>query len=195
MPHQPHDVAAGVKIEGAGFAHWLHVGFVRKLVAFAAVARMAAGDQVLPGGEAAAGAGNYMVQRKFAGGERGAAILAGVAIAQQNVLTRERPRLMRNAAILQQTDDRGHADGHAGSVQEMSVFLFGHGDALQHQHNRTARGANVDGLVGGVQHQHRLMQRMAVILLMHARSKHRRRKVRPDTSAEIVESQRHDFYP
>ena len=145
-------MAAGVEIEGAGFARGLHVGFVGKLVAFAAVAGMAAGDEVLPGGEAAAGAGNYMVQRKFAGGQCGAAILAGVAIAQQNVLTRERPRLMRNAAILQQTDHRGHADGHAGGVQKVSVFLFGHGDALQYQDDGAARGAHVDWLIRGVQH-------------------------------------------
>ena len=49
MPHQAHDVATGVEIEGARFAGGLHTGFVRKLVAFAAVAGMAAGDEVLPG--------------------------------------------------------------------------------------------------------------------------------------------------
>ena len=38
MPHQAHNVAASVEIEGAGFAGRLHVGFVGKLIAFAAIA-------------------------------------------------------------------------------------------------------------------------------------------------------------
>ena len=80
-------MAAGVEIEGAWFARGLHVGFVGKLVAFAAVARMTAGYEVLPGGETAARARNHVVQRQFAGGQRGAAILAGVAVAQQNVFS------------------------------------------------------------------------------------------------------------
>ena len=48
--HQAHDVAAGVEVEGAGFAHQLHAGFGGKLVAFAAIAGMAAGDEVFPRG-------------------------------------------------------------------------------------------------------------------------------------------------
>ncbi len=47
--HQTHDVAAGVEIETSGFARWPHIGFVWKLVAFAAIAGMTAGDQILPG--------------------------------------------------------------------------------------------------------------------------------------------------
>jgi len=43
VAHQAHDVAAGVEIEGAGFAGRAHVGFMRELVAFTAVAGMAAG--------------------------------------------------------------------------------------------------------------------------------------------------------
>ena len=68
VAHQAHDVAAGVEIEGAGFTRGLHVSFVGKLVAFAAIAGMTTGDQVLPGGEAAARAWNHVIQRKFAGG-------------------------------------------------------------------------------------------------------------------------------
>ena len=67
MPHQAHDVATGVEIERPRFTRRPHVGFVRKLVALAAVTGMAAGDKVLPGGEAAARARDYVVQREFAG--------------------------------------------------------------------------------------------------------------------------------
>ena len=65
-----------------------HVGFVRELIAFAAVAGMAAGYEILPGGETSAGARDDVVEREFAGGQRGGAILAGIAIAQQNIFAR-----------------------------------------------------------------------------------------------------------
>ena len=88
VPHQAHDVAAGVEIEGSRFPRGLHVGFVRKLIAFAAVAGMAAGDEIFPGRESPARARNHMIERKFTRGKRGAAILAGVAVAQQDVFPR-----------------------------------------------------------------------------------------------------------
>jgi len=102
---------------------------------------------------------------------------------------------VRNPAILQQTDHRGYAHGNAGGVQEVAVFFFRHGDPLQYQHDRSPRGAYVDGLIGGIQYQHGLMQRVAITVGVHARGEHRRRKVRPHAAAEIVQSQRHDLYP
>ena len=53
-------------------------------------------------------------------------------------------------------------------MQEVPILFLRHRDALQHQHNRTARRTHVDWLVGRIQHQHRRMQRMTVALLMHA---------------------------
>src|SRR5262252_5477777 len=97
--HQTHDVAAGVEIERARLACQLHAGFSRKLIAFAAIAGMAASDQVFPGRGASAGAGDYVVERQFARGQNFSAILAGAAIAQQDVLARQRTRLMRDAAV------------------------------------------------------------------------------------------------
>jgi hypothetical protein len=40
-----------------------------------------------------------MVERKFARGQRRAAILASIAIAQQDIFPRKRPRLVWNASI------------------------------------------------------------------------------------------------
>ena len=88
MPHQAHDVAAGVEIEGTRLAGGPHVGFVRKLIAFAAIAGVATGDEVLPSGEASARARDHVVEGEFSGGKIGAAILTGVAVAQKDVLTR-----------------------------------------------------------------------------------------------------------
>jgi hypothetical protein len=39
-----------------------------------------------------------------------------------------------------------------------AVLFFSAGNALEHQHQGAARAANVDGLVGGVEHQHRHLQ-------------------------------------
>jgi hypothetical protein len=46
--HQPHDMPAGMQVEGARFAHQLHAGFERELVALAAVAGMATSYKVFP---------------------------------------------------------------------------------------------------------------------------------------------------
>ena len=84
---------------------------------------------------------------------------------RSRMFLRDRARdLVRDAAILQQTDHRGHAHGDAGGVQKVSVFFFGHGDALQHEHDGAARGANIDRLIGGVQHQHGLMQSVPIAI-------------------------------
>ena len=76
---------------------------------------------------------------------------------------------MRNAAILQKTNDRGQTHGDAGRVQEVSVFFFGHGHSLEHKHEGTARSADVDGLVRSVQHQDGSEQSMAVSGAMRGR--------------------------
>ena len=53
-PHQAHNVATGVQIKSPRLTHQLHAGLSRMLVALTAIAGMAAGNQVLPGGSAAA---------------------------------------------------------------------------------------------------------------------------------------------
>ncbi len=160
-------MAAGVEVEGAGFAHELHAGFQGELVAFAAVAGVAAGYEIFPGGRASAGAGDDVIEGQFAGRQHGGAVLAGVAIAQQNVLARKSAALVWDTAILQQTNDRGHTHGDARGVEEVSIFLFGHGHAFENQDEGTAGGADIDRLIGGIQDEHGRVQRMAVAVAMH----------------------------
>src|ERR1700758_242563 len=97
-------MAAGVEIERSRLAHQLHTGFGGCLVSFLTVARMAAGYQVLPRGQPTTRTWNHMIKREFSGGEHERAVLAGVAVAQQDVLAGERARLVRDAAIFQQTN-------------------------------------------------------------------------------------------
>ena len=91
-----------------------------------------------------------MVQRQFRTGKNPSAELAGIPVAQQNIFPRQGAALVGDAAVLQQANHRRDAHGDARGVQEVSVLLFRHGDALEHQDQRSACGANVDGLIGSV---------------------------------------------
>src|SRR5579863_1453559 len=85
--HQAHDVAAGVEVESARFAHQFHAGFERKLVALSAVAGVAASYKILPGGGASAGARDDVIKRQLARRQHGGAILARVTIAKQDIFS------------------------------------------------------------------------------------------------------------
>ena len=145
-------MAGGVEGEGAGLAEELHVAeLVEELVALAAVAVVAAGDEVFPGGEAAAGAGEDVVEGELAGGEDDLAVLAHVAIAQEDVFAGEGAGLVRDAAVFEEADDRGHGDAQALGVEGGALLFFGAGDALEHEDEGAAGAADVDGLVAGVE--------------------------------------------
>src|SRR5260370_26540915 len=88
LGEQTHQVAAGMQAEGPGRAGELHAGLLGRAAALAVVARMAARDEILPGGLAGARARNYVVERQLRGRHRPMAVLAGVAVAHQNVLAR-----------------------------------------------------------------------------------------------------------
>jgi len=167
-------VAAGVQIEGARLTHQLHTGFDGELITFLPIAGVAASHQILPGGRPAARARNYVVKSKIARGKQGRTVLAGIAVTEQNILSRQSPRLVRNAAIFQQANHRGYAQREAGGVQKMTVLFLGHSNALQYQDDGAASGADIDRLVRCVEHQNGRMQSMAVAILM-SRSHHDRR--------------------
>ena len=65
---------------------------------------------------------------------------------------------MRDATVLEQTNDRGHGDAQGLGVHGGPLLLFGAGDSLEHQHQGTARAAYVDGLVARIEDQHRRLQ-------------------------------------
>jgi hypothetical protein len=81
VAHHAHDVAAGVEVERARFAEEVHIGFMGKLVALAAVAAVAAGYEILPARRTAAGAREDVVEREIASAENVTAVLACVAVA------------------------------------------------------------------------------------------------------------------
>ena len=105
-----HQVPAGMQAERPRLPQQLHARFLRSPAAFAIVAEVAARHQVFPGRFAGARPRNHVIQGQFAGRHRAVAILAGVPVAHQNILARERPRLPRNPAIFQQADHARQAD-------------------------------------------------------------------------------------
>ncbi len=72
-----------------------------------------------------------------------------------------------------------------------SVFLLRHRYPLQHQHDGPARGANVDGLVRRIQHQHGRVQGMAVAFAVRSEDNRRRRVAPCRTTHRIVPLPRH----
>ena len=100
---------AGMQTERPGWPRQLHAGLIRRAVPFPVVARMAAGDQIFPRGFTCTGAGDDMVERHFARRQSAVTVLAGVAIAHQNVFARQSTGLVWNAAVLEQPNDGRHA--------------------------------------------------------------------------------------
>src|ERR1035438_8967468 len=94
-----HEVAAGMQAERPRLPQQLHAGLFRSPAALVIVAGVATGHQVLPGRLAGARPRNHMIQGQLAGRHRAVAVLAGITVAHQNILARERPRLPRNPAI------------------------------------------------------------------------------------------------
>lgn len=82
MADHAHDVPAGMQREGPRLAQQLHLRvFGQQMIALAPVAAMAAGHQVLPGGETAARARLHVVECEFTRIQHNAAILAGIPVA------------------------------------------------------------------------------------------------------------------
>ncbi len=94
-------MTAGVEIECAWLPHSPHARLDRKLISFLAIAEMAAGHKIFPGGSTTARARHHVIKRQLARGQDFATVLASIEIAQQNILTGQRPALMRDSPVLQ----------------------------------------------------------------------------------------------
>jgi hypothetical protein len=72
-----------------------------QMIAFPAIAGVATGDQVFPGRETPTRTGHHVVEREFSGGQNRPAVLAAIAIAQQDIFARESARLVRECGGIQ----------------------------------------------------------------------------------------------
>ncbi len=100
-----------------------------------------------------------MIQRQLSGRQHDTAVLAAVSVAQQDVLARERTRLVRNSPVLQQPDHAWHRNPHPRRMQHRALLFLRARHALQHQHQRPPRTADVDRLIRRIQHQHGSLHR------------------------------------
>jgi hypothetical protein len=121
----------------------------------AVVALVAAGDEIFPRRTAAARTGQNVVESQLRSGKLVAAELAGIAVAQKNVLARKRPALLGNMTVRKQANHRRHMHGLGGGVHLGGVSLLGLSNAFQHEHQGAAHGGDVDRLEGSVQNQNR----------------------------------------
>ena len=91
-------------------AHQAHLGLGRGAVGLARVAGDARAHDVLPGGRAAAVAGNHVVEVQVAPIEGLAAVLAGVPVALEEVVPGELDLLLGETVEAHQQDHPGHPD-------------------------------------------------------------------------------------
>lgn len=100
----------------SGVAEELHACFVGEAVAFAGVALDAGGDDVFPCGLAAAVTGNDMVNVEQGALKFAVAILAGVAIALEDVFAGEFDLFHGEMVEDEEEDDAGHHDAAGDGV-------------------------------------------------------------------------------
>ncbi len=151
-------MTTGVQAERTWRSRKAHPRFFRSTAPLAIVAKMAARDQIFPSRFTRARPRLHVIERQFSRIESSQAILARITIAHQNILPRKRPRLMRNAAILQQPDHTRHPHGLPCGMDMRVAVLLRRCDAFQYQHQRAPRRAYVDRLVAGIQYKYRFME-------------------------------------
>ncbi len=140
-----------------------HLRFRRRAPALAQVARRAGGDDILPCRPPAIGARHDVIERQVA--MRRAAILAGEAIAQEQVEARE-GRELRRPHILLERDHRGQLD-RLRRAAHLALIMRDDVDAIEeHRLHRRLPRPDRERIIGkrrviGVQDERRARVRMA----------------------------------
>ena len=87
-----------------------HPDLFGQVPALATVAVNAATDDIIPSGLATARSGDDVIEIELELGERMAAILAGISVAQINIVARKSDTLFRQPVIAAQQQDSRHSD-------------------------------------------------------------------------------------
>jgi hypothetical protein len=177
------------------FSDQMHAGFQRGQVGLLSVAPDAGAHNVLPRCGAAAIARDDMIEIQIFALKNMAAVLAGVAVAFEDVVTREFDLLFRQPVKHHQQDDSRNPDfeGNGGDGFRVRLLLGkiaplvkteclesavgiaedNLGVPFKHKSQRASRRANVDRLPEAVEHQHVLIEKGAHI-----------ERLRPQTSIQ-----------
>lgn len=110
MVHAKIDLHEGTPLGPPRFANEVHARFLRRVVRLASIAGDAGADNVLPSRRAAAIAGDDMVEIQIFAIKDLAAILAGVVVPLENIMTRELDFFLRQPVEHHQQDDAWHAN-------------------------------------------------------------------------------------
>ena len=105
------------------FADREHFAFLGQVIALQEVAVLAGGADVLPGGRATAGLRNNMVEGQLVRTVSASAILAGPAVAQEDVKPREGGSRLGLHVFLQR-NDAGHLHLETGGTNNSIVFGY-----------------------------------------------------------------------
>ena len=111
--------------EGARLLEQLHLCLNQQMIAFPTIAGVAARDQVFPCRRASTRAWDNVVQCQLTRREHYAAVLARVAVTQQNVLAGERAGLVWNSAVFQKPDHAWQVQGPACGMDVVRGYFFG----------------------------------------------------------------------
>src|SRR5579872_6155803 len=106
------------------FANQVQAHFLGRMVCLACVTRDAGADDVLPGGGAAAVAGNDMIEVQILAIERLAAVLAGVLVPLENVVAGELDLLLGQPVKHNQQDDPGYANFEGDGMNAFGMRLL-----------------------------------------------------------------------
>src|SRR5690606_13773985 len=156
----PHGVDVGHDAVGAGeheprrvrLAPEVHARLLGRAVALARVARLAAGHDVLPRGGPAAAARHDVVEGQVV--RVPAAVLADVVVAPEDVLAVEGDALAEgrpHEAL--QPDHAGDGEDRVRRPEDLAGLLDALGDLVHQQRHGALHGADVQGLVAGVEDQ------------------------------------------
>jgi len=167
------------------FSNQVHTGFLGRLIGLLRVAPDAGANDVLPGCRAAAVSRNNVVEVQIPAFKDVAAVLAGIAVALEDIVAGEFDLLFRQPVKHQQQNDARHTnfEGNGGNGFRMR-FLLGEvaplkkteslesavgiskndlGVAFEYKSQGAAGGADVDRLPKAVEDQNVLIEKGAHI--------------------------------
>jgi hypothetical protein len=130
-----------------------HSRFFRRAVSFSIVTKPAAGDEIVPGRIASARARVYVIERKLVGSEHPHAVLAGVVVPKQYILSGKALALERDMDVFDQANDRRQRHREPRRVEPLRRTLFGVGHAFENEHNGAPGRTDIDGLIRSVKYQ------------------------------------------
>jgi hypothetical protein len=120
----------GVEGGAGGLTDELHVCFLRGAAGLAVVAVLAGGHDVVPGMLAAPIAGEDVVKGEVS--RLASAVLAGVAVAQEDVAAAEASAGARSSDYVDEANNRGDLKNEGGATQVASAVLQNLGLASAH---------------------------------------------------------------